>query len=181
LKLARACSAAAIAASIGLAHCGGPTFVVQQYAGPPQPQETIAVIRVDAAGPELVSLDGEPLRGAVEKGTRLHIEVLPGVHEAEVAAPERGMRFAASVRFVADPGKVYRFDVASTGTPPDWVASVYEVDRSTDARRERARQPPVPEGLRPTPRRLAPPEPDGGPVKDAGTADSAADAARIDG
>jgi hypothetical protein len=157
------------------AGCAGLTFVVQQYDGPPRPKESIAVIRANGGtGPELVSVDGEPMRVALEKGNRLHVEVLPGTHEAEVAALGTGVGRAIAVRFVAEPGKVYRFELraletATTRLPePEWEALAYEVDRSSDARLQLAARPPE-RVLPPDPtHKTAPPPPPDRPPLDAG-------------
>jgi hypothetical protein len=127
--------------------CGGPTFVVQQYSGAQRPRESIAIIRVNGDRPQLLALDGEPLL-VPQEGTRFHIEVLPGVHEIEVA--DRYVGFAGStVRFVAEPAKVYRIVVRPMPTEngSSWRASASEVDRATDAELGAALEPndkPVP-------------------------------------
>src|SRR5262245_33049143 len=102
-----ACASAAWLA-VSVAGCGGPTFVVQPYAGPPRPSDTIAVIRVNGGGPSLAVVDGEALRVEPEQGTRLHIEVMPGVHEVAVVAPALGVNDGIFVRFPAEAGRVYR-------------------------------------------------------------------------
>src|SRR5579859_3641629 len=93
-----------LGAAAWLASCGSATFVVQQYPGPPKPRETIAIIRVNGGGTPLTSLDGDPLRIEPEKGTRFHIEVLPGDHEVGVSVPEPGLPSGVTVRFLAEPG-----------------------------------------------------------------------------
>lgn len=114
---------------VGLVCCGGPTFVVQQYAGAPRPREAIAIVRINGDRPQLLSLDNEPLV-VPQPGTRFHIEVLPGVHEIVVG--DRYVGFTdTTVRFVAEPAKVYRIVVRSA--PAGWRASAVEVDRATDA------------------------------------------------
>jgi hypothetical protein len=119
-------------AAIGFVSCGGPTFVVQQYGGPPRSIDGIAIIRVNPGGLELYAVDGESLRVAPEKGTRFHIEVLPGVHEIGIDDPSTGFA-GANVRFVAEPGKVYRMVIRSGPLDPGLGAYAYEVDRSSDA------------------------------------------------
>ena len=119
-----------------IASCGGPTFIVQQYDGPPRPAQSIAVIRVNGGGPELFSLDGERLRAAPEKGTRLQVEVMPGAHEVGVVVPDGASAQGVVIRFMAEPGKVYRMVLRNA--PPggrllqSTTAQAYEVDRSTD-------------------------------------------------
>src|SRR5690349_17212926 len=86
--------------------CGGPTFIVQQYSGPPQPREMIAIVRLNGGGPRVVALDRDALV-VPEKGTRFHVEVMPGVHELEVDDPNLGIA-GLGLRFMAEPNKVYR-------------------------------------------------------------------------
>jgi hypothetical protein len=125
-----------------LAGCGGMTFVVQQYAGPQRSAERVAIIRVGAGGPEVVSVDDVPLRVTLEPQNRVHVEVLPGPHEVdvEVTEPEIGLRHVLPVRFLAQAGKVYRVEVlavataAGTGSEARWDARAYEVDRDSDVR-----------------------------------------------
>ena len=70
-------------------------------------------------GASLSAVDGDALRVEPEKGTRLHIEVLPGVHEVSVEAPE--LVQSATVRFMAEAGHVYRMIVTSAPTEPGRV------------------------------------------------------------
>jgi hypothetical protein len=109
-----------------LVGCPGPTFVVQQYAGPVRDQETIATLRVNASEPvRLLTLDGEDVRAPLESDSRLHIELLPGRHRVGVA---NGTTEAADeVAFVAEAGKVYR--VVFVNAAPH----VVEVSRGSDA------------------------------------------------
>jgi hypothetical protein len=163
--------AGVVGSAAWFASCGGPTFVVQQYPGPPRATENIAIIRVNGGGPELSWLDGERLRAAPEKGTRMHIEVEPGIHEVGVVAPNVGLSHEVMLRFVAQPGKTYRLVVRSAlsdrTTAPGWNAYAYEVDRSTDAELEPA--PLAPETRVPAPavRREPPPS-----ASDAGALDA---------
>jgi len=160
-----------------LAGCGGPTFIVQQYPGPPQPTERVAIIRIPGGiGPEIVSLDGEPLQTVPDQGTRLHIEVLPGTHEAQLVDPESKLPIVA--RFVAEPGKVYRVvlggaPLGGTALPqPGPSAVVYEVDRDSDAPIRIAAPPPAPPAPAPAPPGTGPSP----PSSDAGAAPARADA-----
>src|SRR5262245_61821979 len=109
--------------------CGGPTFVVQQYTGPQRARESIAIIRVNGGGPRLTTLDDERLV-IPERGTRFHIEVLPGVHELEVDEPDIGLMHSR-VRFFAEAGRVYRIVVRPSlaGQP---TAQAFDVDRAED-------------------------------------------------
>jgi hypothetical protein len=140
--------------------CGGTvTFVLQRYDGPPKSRDGIAIIRASGVGPtELVAIDGEPIRVPLERDNRLHVEVLPGVHDVDVAAPTIGLRHIITVRLLAEAGKVYRVEVWAppSSQPPlgdqAWSAHAYEVDRDTDARRGIADAPPAP----------PPPAPDAG-------------------
>jgi hypothetical protein len=148
--------------------CGGPTFVVQQYSGPQRARESIAVIRVNGGGPRLTTLDDESLV-VPERGTRFHIEVLPGVHELQVDDPNVGL-YASRVRFVAEAGKVYRIVVrpALTGQPN---AQAFEVDRASDAEVRPVAL--VVDAPPPVPAPLPPPAPSVSP--DAGAVDATRD------
>ena len=132
--------------ALWLASCGSATFIAQQYPGPARPQETIAILRVNGGEPPLTSLDGDPLRVQPEKGTRFHIEVLPGEHEVGVSVPEPGLPQGVVVRFIAEAGKVYRFMTlgapSEPGRMPAWNAQAVEVDRATDAEIRRVPAPP---------------------------------------
>ncbi|HZU85795.1 MAG TPA: hypothetical protein VE987_22875 [Polyangiaceae bacterium] len=144
-RLARRPEAGLWGAVLGLAFaigsCGGTiTFVMQGYAGSPRPRETIAIVRSNGGSPtELVAVDGELVHAPLERDTRLHVEVLPGLHEVDVAAAIGGFRHVAAVRFLAEAGRVYRVEMwsaAGSGAPSvdaQWVAHAYEVDRDTDA------------------------------------------------
>ena len=125
----------------------GVTFIYQHYDGPPQPAARIAILRELGTSPTLiVAVDGKQILAPLERQNRLHIEVLPGIHEIEVAAPDLGLRHSIPIRMLAAAGKVYRVEVSGgptsqpqpeTGEPPlevgQWVAHTYEVDRETDA------------------------------------------------
>lgn len=116
----------AVLLALTVAGCPGPTFVVQQYAGPVRGQETIATLRVNGSdGVRLLTLDGEDVRAPLEVDSRLHIEVLPGRHRVGVA---KGTSDAAEeVELVAEANKVYRVVFV------DAVPHVFEVNRSSDA------------------------------------------------
>jgi hypothetical protein len=128
------------------------TFIMQRYDGPARPRSEVASIRTDERGPTLASVDGEPIRlgAALEPGNRLHVEVLPGVHQVEVdvADPATGLVHPIAGRFIAAPGKVYRVAVrAATDMAPGdsrYELDAYEVDRDSDARLGAAAQPPPP-------------------------------------
>lgn len=123
-----------------LGACGGPTFVVQRYDGPPRPPESIAIVRLNAnADARPATLDGERLPLHLESDVRVHIEVLPGEHALLVVNARQRNAPPRKVRFIAQAGRVYR---AALATPPSvptgiggeapWVARVYEVDRDGD-------------------------------------------------
>jgi hypothetical protein len=115
--------AAGLLAPLG---CGGPTFVVAQYEGPPRPRESIAVIRMQGSDPvQVVSVDGEPL-APVEEDVRLHVEVLPGEHSIGVANFQAPQQPAQRVRFIAEPGKLYGAAWPAPGDP-----RVFELDASS--------------------------------------------------
>jgi hypothetical protein len=97
-----------LAAALLMGGCGTATFIVQQYDGKPLPRERIALLRINGGSAlRLESLDGERLNYEL-KGleNRVHIEMLPGVHEIGVSDPEDGLLQVR--RFRAEPGKVYR-------------------------------------------------------------------------
>src|SRR5256885_10631172 len=139
--------------------CGGPTFVMQQYDGPPRPVDTLAIVRVNPGGPQLHAVDGESIRVAPEKGTRFHIEMLPGVHELGVDDPTTGFA-GANVRFLAEPGKVYRMVVGVA--PPEISpgaglgAYAHEVDRASDSEIRPATSPPEAPPAEVSPQRAPP-------------------------
>jgi hypothetical protein len=117
---------AMVFALVVLAACVGPTFVVQQYAGPVRPPETIATFRVNGGDTvRLITLDEEDVRAPLESDSRLHIELLPGRHKVGVANGPNDL--VAAVSFVAEAGKVYRAVYVGN------EAHVFEVDRGGDA------------------------------------------------
>src|SRR4051794_33164999 len=107
--------------------CGGPTFVVQQYPGPPRPRDSIAIVRLNGGGPRVVALDRESLV-VPERGTRFHVELLPGAHELEIDDPNLGIA-GLGIRFLAEPERVYRVVLRSAPSPnsplPISVPQVY--------------------------------------------------------
>ncbi|MBS2016263.1 MAG: hypothetical protein JST00_25495 [Deltaproteobacteria bacterium] len=112
----------------GLVGCPGPTFVVQQYAGPQRDAYTIAVLRVNGGDSvRLLSLDGEDMRAPIASDGRLHVELLPGRHVVAAYDEKEPNRRALPVAFGAEAGKVYRVVLAGES------AHVYEVDRGSDA------------------------------------------------
>jgi len=130
-----ACAALGLAAG-QIASCAGSTFVVQQYAGPPRPKESIAILRLDGAdSAEILSLDRERL-SPVEKGVQFRIEMLPGAHEIDVVDPQHELTTRQAVRFSAEAGKEYRVIVLQTqpaSGPAIQVAQIYEVDTASNA------------------------------------------------
>jgi hypothetical protein len=110
--------------------CGGPTFVVAQYDGPPRPRETIAVLEVEGkSSVQPISLDGDPL-APLEKDSRLQIEILPGEHSVAVANLSERDQPARRARFLAEAGKIYRAAFGSDGQP-----RVFELDAASGAPR----------------------------------------------
>lgn len=173
--------AAILAACVLLVCCGGVvTFVWQGYEGAPLPKERIAILRqTGSSSTVLVAVDGKSVLAPLESQNRLHVEVLPGVHEVDVAAPSLGLGRAIPVRLLAEAGKVYRIEVtggSAAQAPPDngeprfegggdWVAHAYEVDRKTDAPRGIADAPVAPApGIRSAPEAGAPSAPVSGPA-----------------
>lgn len=124
-------------AIVGLVTCGTATFVVQQYDGPELPADRIAVLRVNGGSRVVfVGLDGEELSYYErDRNSRVHIEVLPGVHEVDIGFVDDPFRRVQSVRFRAQPGKVYRVTIDSidpASTSRAWRPIVWEVDRESD-------------------------------------------------
>jgi hypothetical protein len=125
-----------LCAILGLIGCGTATFIVQQYDGSPLPRERIALLRLNGGDPlRLEVLDGERLDYQVtDTDTRVHIEILPGVHEIGVGDPSTGLLLMQ--RFRADAGKVYRFAITARGADAhgtfDPAFHVLEVDRDDD-------------------------------------------------
>lgn len=120
-----------------LVACGTATFVVQQYAGEPLHPDRISVLRVNGGTDVVVvSLDGEELNYSQADSTaRVHVEMLPGVHEVDVGDLSDPLRRVVSVRFAAEPGKVYRLTLdrmAAGASFRPWKAVVWEVESSSD-------------------------------------------------
>lgn len=116
--------------------CGVATFIVQQYEGEPLSAERIAILRINGdASVRLEELDGEVLAYELhDRGSRVHIEMLPGEHEIGLADGS-GLPIKRR-RFVAEAGKVYRPMVFHKPSPPTeagWAVAIYEVERDTDA------------------------------------------------
>ena len=110
-----------------LAACMGPTFIVQQYGGPPRARETIATLRVNGNEPvRLLFLDEEDVAAPIVSDGRLHIELLPGKHTLIARNGDERTAPTGSFSFVAEANKVYR--VLFTGE----TAHLWEVDRDSD-------------------------------------------------
>ena len=89
--------------------CPGPTLVVQQYAGPVQPREAVAILRLNGSDAvRLQTLDDDDVAVPIAPDSRLHIEMLPGRHR--VTAWRAGDRYgrALVLPFDAEAGRVYR-------------------------------------------------------------------------
>ncbi len=127
LPIKRITSSILLAASSALliAGCAGPTYIVQEYQGPPRDRETIGILRVNGRdGLSLDSLDDQAITTRVAEDARLHVEILPGRHTVSVrSGVEPGKRIA----FEAEAGKVYRV-VLEAAAP-----HVHEVDRDNDS------------------------------------------------
>lgn len=121
-------SASATVAALLLAGCPGPTFVVQQYAGPQRPSYTVAILRVNGNEEvRLLELDGKDVAAPILEDGRLHIEVLPARHTVSAARASAPREGSPPVAFTAEAGRVYR--VAFVATAPH----VFEVDREKDS------------------------------------------------
>jgi hypothetical protein len=122
--------------SVLAAACGVPTFILQQYDGPPRAAESVAVVRFDGKGSvDLVSLDGSIADAHVPEDARLHVEVLPGRHVLGVARRAAPNEPPRRVVFVAEAARYY--EVAFMAPPPnEWQPSVhvFEIDRRSGAK-----------------------------------------------
>jgi hypothetical protein len=168
-------TAAIVLTAIG--GCGGPTFVVQQYPGPPRPSDTIAIVRLNGMEPiGLDSLDGESIGAQAPEDGRIHIEVLPGRHRVVIRNLQNAEVAPSGASFLAQAGHVYRPVFG------EYRAAVYDVDPNTDAKLADVTlvegNEPMVEAPRP---KLAPPPPPPPPAptpsaQDAGVAPSMVDA-----
>lgn len=133
-----------------LTACMGPTFIVQQYGGPPRPRESIATLRVNGADSvRLLFLDEEDVAAPIVSDGRLHIELLPGKHTLTARNGDDRTAPTGSFAFMAEAGKVYR--VVFTGE----TGRLWEVDRDSDKATREATPPPAP----PPPPSPPPPSP----------------------
>lgn len=124
--------------------CGQVTFVVQAYPGAARSAEQVSIVRITRDAPvRVVSVDGDPLGNqAIEPGTRLHVEVLPGKHELAIQNDAAPVDKTKTVRFVAEAGRIYRVLLADrewhTHSAPrepaaaTWSPLVYEVEPDRD-------------------------------------------------
>lgn len=135
--MVRTLAAAGLLAATG---CTPATFIVQQYDGEPRTKTEVAILRINGSEPlRLEELDGEVLAYELhDRGSRVHIELLPGEHEIGLAdGPGLPLKRR---RFVAAPGQVYRPMVFHTDNQASedlprgaWVVAIYEVDADSDA------------------------------------------------
>lgn len=143
----------ALACSLFAASCATATFVVQQYEGAALDPSRVAVLRVNGGTPiVVVALDGEQLDySQQDASSRVHIEILPGVHELEVGNLEDPLRRVERLSFVAEPGRVYRLtlDVPAGGLRP-WRPLAWEVDPESDRALARAKGAPEPASSAPS-------------------------------
>jgi len=135
------------------AACGVPTFILQQYDGPVQGPEKVAIVRFEGKDVvDLISLDGSVADAHVPEDARLHVEMLPGKHALTVANRMTPQAPPNRVVFLAEPGRFYQ--VAFLPPPPnEWIprAHVFEIEASSGRRLKdvtftpsRAPTPPVP-------------------------------------
>jgi hypothetical protein len=119
--------------------CMGPTFIVQQYNGPPRARETIATLRVNGAeSVRLLFLDEEDVAAPIVSDGRLHIELLPGKHTLTARNGDDRSAPTGSIAFMAEPNKVYRVVFAGE------TAQLWEVDRDSDKPTREALPPALP-------------------------------------
>ena len=123
--------------------CPGPTFIEQQYPGPPRSADAIAVLRVNGSDrPRVLGIDDEENSAShgLPSDGRLHIELLPGRHVVVAAKTIDALgRWAGScgpesLAFDAEPGKVYRLLAIEPANdqPCTRTLGVFEVDRKSD-------------------------------------------------
>jgi len=117
-----------LALALAFTGCIGPTFVVQQYAGPRREPYTLAVLRVNGGDSvRLLQLDGEDMRAPIASDGRLHVELLPGRHALSAFDEKEPNKRFQTVAFEGEAGRVYRVVLAGEN------ARVVEVDPSSDA------------------------------------------------
>jgi hypothetical protein len=115
---------ASVSALLFAACATGPTYIVQEYQGPPRAREAVGILRVNGRDDvRLETLDDQEITARVDDDARLHVEMLPGRHTLSVRSGDPGRRIA----FEAQPGKVYRVVMESA------APHVHEVDRDNDA------------------------------------------------
>lgn len=117
-----------LALALAFTGCMGPTFVVQQYAGPRREPYTLAVLRVNGGDSvRLLQLDGEDMRAPIASDGRLHVELLPGRHALSAFDEKEPNKRFLPATFEGEAGRVYRVVLAGDN------ARVVEVDPSSDA------------------------------------------------
>lgn len=150
-------TAKVVALAWTLLGCPGPTFIVQQYAGPVRPRETIAILRSNATDDaKLLFLDEQDIAAPIAEDGRLHIEMLPARHTVMVGRASAPNERYSAIAFVAEADHVYR--VAFEGGDPH----VFEVDRGKDTLLRDvtvARPPPPPSPPPPPPAPVTPATP----------------------
>ena len=128
----KALHALGVAIALSASACIGPTLIVQHYAGPPKPPETIAILRVNGSDSVLLTqLDNEELGIPIASDSRLHIELLPGPHRVSAMSTRVATDPLPPVDFDAEAGHVYRVVFATT-PQQNTEARVYEVERGPD-------------------------------------------------
>lgn len=132
--LSRLLPAVVVGLSLTLTGCGTVTYVLQEYGGEPRPAGSIAIVRITSTDPLRVSsVDGDPLDVRLDSDTRVHVEMLPGVHVLGVYRPDSAVPVEQKVRFLASPGRTYAVVMAEAppGSATPWVGRVYEIDKSS--------------------------------------------------
>jgi hypothetical protein len=89
-------------------------------------------------------VDGEPVgKLALDDDTRLHVELLPGVHTLDIRHPQKQVDATQTVRFKASAGAVYAAFLderdwykkpGAPATPDAWTALVYEIEGESGTR-----------------------------------------------
>ncbi len=123
------------ALGLGAAACVGPTFILQDYPGPVQSAERVAIVRFEGnAAVDLVAVDGNVADAHVPDDARLHLELLPGKHLLAVANRAAPNDPPLAVRFNAEPGRFYK--VVFAANQGDFAvrrALIFEIDQGSGA------------------------------------------------
>lgn len=119
-----------VSVAVLAAACATPTFILQQYDGPPRASESVAILRFEGTGTtDLVTLDGSVADAHVPDDARLHVEMLPGRHVIGVANRAVPNEPPRRIVFLAEAGRYYQVVLVAPG-PNEWSPTprVFEID-----------------------------------------------------